>query len=165
VTDEIEPATSTPLSVAALAYAGAATVASVVSIRDEVPGRPFGIGVPLSVPVALAVGWGSGIAPPWPMPAAVLVAASRARWGHRRAAGLAGAIGAASVMGHLIEPVTWRREEWTPLAVTASATMITAAVALAVTGAATYRSMGRDERVRVIVAEPTTREPSYTTSA
>jgi hypothetical protein len=158
MTDDVVPRGLTPLSVAALAYAGAATVASVISVRDDVPGRPFGIRVGMDVPAALAVGWGSGIAPPWPMPALVLISASRTRWGHRRAAAVAATIGACSIVGHAIEPVTWRREEWTPLGVAAATTMLAASVALVLTGAATYRSMAQVERV--IVAEPTTREPS-----
>ena len=158
MSDTVVPRGLTPLSVAALAYAGAATVASVVSVRHDVPGRPFGISAGMDVPAALAVGWGSGIAPPWPMPAAALVAASRARWGHRRAAALAATIGACSIVGHAIEPVTWRRREWTPLGVAAATTVLAASVALVVAGAATYRSMPRVERV--IVAEPTTRDPS-----
>jgi hypothetical protein len=47
---------------ASLAFAGAALLGSVVAIRDQLPGQPFGLSIPLSVPRALAAGRGAGIA-------------------------------------------------------------------------------------------------------
>ena len=47
------------LLVASLAFAGAAGLGSAVAIRDQIPGRPFGISVPLSVPAGLLAGWGA----------------------------------------------------------------------------------------------------------
>ena len=53
---------------ASLAFAGAAVLGSAVAIRDQLPGQPFGVSIPLSVPAGLAAGWGAGVAAPWPMP-------------------------------------------------------------------------------------------------
>ena len=41
------------LLAASLAFAGAAVVGSAVAIRDELPGQPCGISVPLSVPAGV----------------------------------------------------------------------------------------------------------------
>jgi hypothetical protein len=67
------------LLVASIAFAGAAGVGSAVAICDQLPGQPLGISVPLSVPAGLAAGWGAGVAAPWPMPAAAVIVAARAR--------------------------------------------------------------------------------------
>ena len=45
------------LLAAALAFAGAAIAGSAVAIRDELPGRPCGVSVPLTVPAGLLAGW------------------------------------------------------------------------------------------------------------
>ena len=42
----------------ALGYGACVAVCSYVAVRDGVPGRPLGIGVPLSVPTSLVAGWG-----------------------------------------------------------------------------------------------------------
>lgn len=47
------------LLAASLAFAGAAVVGSAVAIRDELPGQPCGISVPLSVPAGAAGRLGS----------------------------------------------------------------------------------------------------------
>src|SRR5689334_24891054 len=67
------------LLAAALAFAGAAIAGSAVAIRDELPGRPGGISVPLTVPAGLLAGWGAGVAAPWPMPVTAVVAAARSQ--------------------------------------------------------------------------------------
>src|SRR5436305_13114936 len=64
---------------ASLAFAGAAGLGSAVAVRDQLPGQPFGISVPLSVPAGLLAGWGAGVAAPWPMPVAAVIVAARAR--------------------------------------------------------------------------------------
>jgi hypothetical protein len=46
------------LLAASLAFAGAAGLGSAVAIRDQLPGRPCGVGVPLSVAAGLLAGWG-----------------------------------------------------------------------------------------------------------
>ena len=76
---------------ASLAFAGASVLGSVVAIRDQLPGEPLGVSIPLSVPAGLLAGWGAAVAAPWPMPAAAVTATcrspssttappSRARW-------------------------------------------------------------------------------------
>jgi hypothetical protein len=67
------------LLAASLAFAGAAGLGSAVAVRDQLPGQPFGISVPVSVPAGLLAGWGAGVAAPWPMPAAAVIVAARAR--------------------------------------------------------------------------------------
>ena len=129
------------LVAAALAYAGAAAISSLVAVRDDVPGEPLGIGVPLPVPTALAVGWGAGIAPPWVMPAAAVLASHRAAGGRARAAGIAGAIGGASIAGHLIEPVTWRPRSWSASTAASIALTMTASAGLAAAGLSRYRTI------------------------
>jgi hypothetical protein len=99
---------------ASLAFAGAAVWGSAAAIRDQLPGRPLGITVPLSVPAGLVAGWGAGVAAPWPMPVAAIAAAVAAR--HRAPSPRPGAvcamIGAGCIMGTLVEPVTWRPGSW-----------------------------------------------------
>ena len=46
---------------AALGFAGTVVFTSVVAIRDDVEGRPFGIRVPLSVRAGVLTGWGPGL--------------------------------------------------------------------------------------------------------
>jgi hypothetical protein len=43
----------------ALFLSGAAVWSSAVAVRDQLPGRPLGITVPLSVPAGLVAGWGA----------------------------------------------------------------------------------------------------------
>ncbi len=99
---------------AAFGFACNVGLGTVVAIRDDLPGRPLGIQVPLSVPAAILVGWGAAVAAPWPMPVAALVAATRA--GPDDASlgpGLVCAgIGTAGIVGLLIEPNTYRRSRW-----------------------------------------------------
>lgn len=101
---------------ASLAFAGAAILGSVVAIRDQLPGQPFGLGIPLSVPAGLAAGWGAAVAAPWPMPATAVITAATAR--HRapstRPGTVCAAIGLGCIIGTLIEPVTRRPRSWTP---------------------------------------------------
>jgi hypothetical protein len=103
-----------PLQLAAWAFAGATLFGSVVSIRNNLQGEPLGIRLPLSIPTALLIGWGAGVAAPWPMPVAALVAATvrRGTSSRMRAATCAG-IGFACIAGTLVEPVTRRPGTWT----------------------------------------------------
>jgi hypothetical protein len=102
------------LRLAAWAFAGATLLGSVVSMRNKVPGEPLGIRVPLSVPAALLAGWGGGVAAPWPMPVAAVVAATRRQGASdRKRAVMCAAIGGACIAGTLVEPVTGRPETWT----------------------------------------------------
>jgi hypothetical protein len=99
---------------ASLLFAGAAVWGSAVAVRDQLPGRPLGITVPLSVPAGLVAGWGAGVAAPWPMPVVAIAAAVAAR--HRAPSPRPGAvcamIGAGCIVGTLIEPVTQRPGSW-----------------------------------------------------
>jgi len=94
---------------AACAFALTSIYTTVVSARERLAGRPLGIGVPLSVPTGLVLGWGSAIAAPWPMPVGALVAARRAERGVTDARGslVCAAIGIAGVLGLLMEPNTY----------------------------------------------------------
>jgi hypothetical protein len=104
------------LLAASLAFAGAAVVGSAVAIREQLPGQPCGISVPLSVPAGLLAGWGAGVAAPWPMPVAAVIAAARSQ--HTKPSALTGGIcagiGMGCVLGTAVEPVTWRPRTWSP---------------------------------------------------
>lgn len=130
------------LTAAALAYAGSTVFASAVALREDIPGEPFGISAPFSVSTGLAVGWGAGIAPPWFMPLAALLAANRAAEGRPAPALAASAIGAASIAGHLIEPVTRRPGSWTWATTVSIAFTMCSSGALAAAGYARYRTAG-----------------------
>ena len=118
---------------ASLAFAGASVLGSVVAIRDQLPGEPLGVSIPLSVPAGLLAGWGAAVAAPWPMPVVAVTAAAAAR---RREPGpgagaVCAAIGLGCIVGTVIEPVTRRPRSWsgaTGLAIgvnlAASATLI-----------------------------------------
>jgi F0F1-type ATP synthase membrane subunit c/vacuolar-type H+-ATPase subunit K len=115
---------------ASLAFAGASMLGSVVAIRDQLPGEPLGVSIPLSVPAGLLAGWGAAVAAPWPMPAAAVTAAVLAR--HRPAWGpgaVCAAIGLGCMVGTLIEPVTRRPRSWS------SATRVAIGVNLAASAA------------------------------
>ena len=149
VTSEGEARVSTgpdrALVAASVAFAAAAGLGSAVAIRNELPGEPLGITVPLSVPAGLAVGWGAGVAAPWPMPVAALIAATRVqRAGASAATGLLCAgIGLGCVVGTLVEPVTRRPGAWSPgtrLAITAN---LASSAALVVAGWRHYAAARR----------------------
>jgi hypothetical protein len=97
-----------------LVFAGAAVWGSAVAIRDQLPGRPLGITVPLSVPAGVVAGWGAGVAAPWPMPVAAIAAAAaaRLRTPSPRPGAVCAMIGAGCIVGTLIEPVTQRPGSW-----------------------------------------------------
>jgi len=108
---------SDPLLVAAAAaFAGASAFGSAVAVRHDLPGRPLGVSVPLSVPAGLLAGWGAGVAAPWPMPVAGLIAASASVRSPRSAAPavVCQALGIGCIAGTLVEPVTYRPRSWAP---------------------------------------------------
>lgn len=129
-------ATDGALFAASLAFAGAAGVGSVVAVREQRAGRPFGISVPLSIPAGLLAGWGAGVAAPWPMPAAAVIAAARA--GPAAPGAHAGAIcagiGMGCIVGTAIEPVSWQPRSWTRWTKVAIVCNVTASAALTVAG-------------------------------
>lgn len=95
------------LSAASLLAATTAAT-TVVSLRQpQLPDEPFGLRFPGRVPVHLAMGLGSGVAVPWPLPVIATVAALRAdpglTWPRRTCAG----IGALVLVGTLAEPASW----------------------------------------------------------
>ena len=119
-----------------LAFAGAAVLGSAVAIREDLPGQPCGISVPLPVPAGLLVGWGAGVAAPWPMPAAAVIAAARSQrtQPHALTGAVCAGIGIGCVLGTAIEPVTRRPRSWSPATRLAIAVNIAASAALTVTG-------------------------------
>ena len=134
------------LEVAAWAFAGATLLGSVVSMRDNVPGEPLGIRVPLSIPTALLAGWGGGVAAPWPMAVAAVVAATARTSAGTRALICAG-IGVACIAGTLVEPVTRQPRTWTVGMRLAILANMTTSVAMIAIGLLTPHrgSLGSDE--------------------
>ena len=124
------------LLAASLAFAGAAVLGSAVAIREDLPGQPCGISIPLSVPAGLLVGWGAGVAAPWPMPAAAVIAAARSQrtQPHALTGAVCAGIGICCVLGTVIEPVTRRPRSSSPATRLAIASNIAASAALTVTG-------------------------------
>ena len=124
------------LLAASLAFAGAAGLGSAVAVRDQLPGQPFGIGVPLSVPAGLLAGWGAGVAAPWPMPVAAILAAARAQRtaASAPAGAICAAIGMGCIVGTLIEPVSWQPRSWTPWTKLAIVCNVAASAALTAAG-------------------------------
>jgi len=124
------------LLAASLAFAGAAGLGSAVAVRDQLPGQPFSISVPVSIPVGLLVGWGAGVAAPWPMPVAAVLVAARTR--RTASSALAGAIctgiGVGCIVGTAIEPISWQPRSWTRWTRLAIACNVAASAALVVAG-------------------------------
>lgn len=124
------------LLAASLAFAGAAGLGSVAAVRDQLPGRPFGISVPLSLSAGLLAGWGAGVAAPWPMPVAAVIVAARTQ--KTASSALAGAIcagiGMGCLVGTAIEPVSWQPRSWTPSTRWAIVCNMAASAALTVAG-------------------------------
>jgi drug/metabolite transporter (DMT)-like permease len=126
---------------AAVGFACATAFTTAVAIRDDLPGRPLGIQVPLSVPTGILVGWGAAVAAPWPMPVAAVIAAARANApeaGSGPALVCAG-LGMAGIVGLLIEPNTYNRQAWTPANRVAVTTGLVACAFLAVAGLRHWR--------------------------
>jgi hypothetical protein len=93
---------------AATLFAATTAFTTAVSMRQQhLPDEPLGIRFPGRVPVHLALGLGSGVAAPWPMPIITLVAAMRAEpgvtWPERTCA----ITGAVVLVGTLVEPASW----------------------------------------------------------
>lgn len=79
-----------------------------VSLREQhLPDEPFGVRFPGSVPAHLALGLGSGVAAPWPMPVIATVAAVRARPGETWPARTCAITGAVVLVGTLVEAASW----------------------------------------------------------
>ena len=119
------------LRAAAVGFAGAAVHGSVVSARYAVPGEPCGLRLPLSAPVGLLVGWGGGVAAPWPMPVAALWATRRSGPGGPSQAWVCAALGLGCLAGTAIEPVTHDHGPGTPAIRRAIVCNVAASVTLA----------------------------------
>jgi hypothetical protein len=135
---------------ASLVFAGATALGSVVAIREQLPGRPFGLSVPLSVPAGLLVGWGAGVAAPWPMPVAAIVAAATSwrRGPNLRRGAVCAGIGMGCIIGTLIEPVTRQPRTWSRATGFAISFNLAASAALTAAGLrhfATARSTNTSE--------------------
>jgi drug/metabolite transporter (DMT)-like permease len=132
----VEVNTDRALLGASLAFAGATVLGSAVAIRDQLPGEPLGVRVPLSVPAGVLAGWGAGIAAPWPMPVmAVMAAAATQRPEPGAFPGtVCTAIGLGCIFGTLIEPVTCRPRSWSPAAGLAIGLNVAASAALIAAG-------------------------------
>jgi hypothetical protein len=99
------------LGAVAASYAAVNLAGSVVSVREDLPGEMLGHRTPGPVGRNIVIGLGSGTSAPWPMVMAVLASCTAARrrpcdaWpGH-----VCTVIGACTIAGGLIEPVTWGR--------------------------------------------------------
>lgn len=103
------------LLAASSAFAGACALGSAVAVRHDLPGEPLGIRLPITVPQGLLIGWGAGVAAPWPMPLAALISAwATGRAKESKVPGLlCGALGLACIAGTFVEPVTRRPASWT----------------------------------------------------
>lgn len=133
------------LLAASVVFAGASALGSIVAARQDLPGKPFGVAIPLSVRSGLLIGWGAGVAAPWPMPVAALIAALAAGRAERSAlpGAVCAGIGVGCLAGTLMEPVTYLPRSWTPAVRTAIAVNVAASAALAAAGlrrAATART-------------------------
>ena len=142
-----KPARDRALTAAAVGFACTTAFTTAVAIRDDLPGRPLGTGVRLSVPTGILVGWGAAVAAPWPMPLAALIAAARAR---RPEAGSAPAlvcagVGIAGIVGLLIEPNTYNRGAWSGANRAAVAAGAAACGALATAGLLSWRQVRSSE--------------------
>jgi hypothetical protein len=122
------------LAAAAACFAGATVFGAVVSVREGVSGEPLGVRLPGPVPVQLAVGLGSGLSAPWPMPAAALVAALCAGSAERWPGPTCMIIGSMVLTGTLVEPATWGRRSDSRLVRAAVALNLLAGSALVTIG-------------------------------
>jgi hypothetical protein len=88
---------------------------SVAATEPDLPGEPFGLRIPGRVPTHLALGIGSAIAAPWPMPALALWAAVRGSPSSAWAARTTTIIGIGTLSGIMSEPATWGRRPTPPM--------------------------------------------------
>ena len=93
---------------AATLFAATTAFTTTVSMRQQhLPDEPLGIRFPGRVPVQLALGLGSGVAAPWPMPVIAGVAAMRAEPGVSWPGRTCAILGALVLVGTLVEPASW----------------------------------------------------------
>ena len=93
---------------AATLFAATTAFTTAVSMHQQhLPDEPFGLRFPGRVPVHLALGLGSGVAAPWPMPVIALVAGLRAEAGVTWPERTCAVLGAVVLVGTLVEPASW----------------------------------------------------------
>ncbi len=93
---------------AATLFAATTVLTTGVSMQQQhLPGEPLGLRLPGRVPVHLALGLGSGVAAPWPMPVIAMAAALRAGSGVTWPGRTCAIIGASVLAGTLVEPASW----------------------------------------------------------
>lgn len=97
------------LLLAAAGLSAATTVATTaVALRHpDLPDEPFGLHFPGGVRSQLALGLGSGVAAPWPMPLIAVVAALKDDGTRIGPARTCAAIGATMLVGTVAEPASW----------------------------------------------------------
>lgn len=125
------------LGPAALFLASTAYATAVAATEPGLPGEPFGLHVPGRVRTHLALGLGSAISAPWPMPAIAAWAAVRGNPGADWAARTVALVGTGMLAGVLAEPVTWGRRPATPRARVSIPLHLAIGAAMVATG--TYR--------------------------
>lgn len=123
-----------PLLAAASLFAGTAAYGGVVGAREEIAGEPFGWRLPGRVAVQEAWGYGSGTMAPWPMPVAALAAAVRSGPDSDLPAQVCLGLGAACLVGTLVEPQTWGRRSTSTAATVATALHLLSGTALVLAG-------------------------------
>lgn len=87
-----------------LVYTMNALTGSVVSVRECLPARPFGVSTGLSVRKEVGLGLGAGLAAPWPMVAAMWWSEASVRHARKAFRSLA----LSFLVGALAEAVTFR---------------------------------------------------------
>ena len=113
-----------PMLAASALFSATTAYGAVVGVREDLPDEPFGWRPPGEVSTLQAIGLGSGAMAPWPMPLAAVIAALTVRPGSTLPAQVCLGIGAACLVGTVVEPVTWGRRS------TSRATTITTALYL-----------------------------------
>lgn len=103
------------LGPAALFAASTVYATAVAASRPDLPGEPFGLRAPGGVRTHLALGLGSAISAPWPMPAIAMWAAVRGDPGSIWAARTTTIVGIGMLAGILSEPATWGRRPAPPM--------------------------------------------------
>lgn len=120
---------------AASALFSATTVyGAVVGVREDLPDEPFGWRPPGEVATLQAIGLGSGAMAPWPMPVAAVIAALQARPGSTLPAQVCLGVGAACLVGTVVEPVTWGRRSTSRAATVTTALHLLSGTALVLAG-------------------------------
>ena len=119
---------------------------AVAATRPDLPGEPFGVRVPGRVRTHLALGLGSALAAPWPMPAIAMWAAVRGDPASTWAARTTTAIGIGVVVGILSEPATWGRRPTPPTHRANVALGLAIGAAMASAGAYRLRQQGAGSR-------------------